>query len=169
MGREYRAGHALVLVRHAKSDWSSPVSDLDRPLAERGRRQAPKTGRWIADTFSGEDLIDQAIVSPARRAQSTWELVAAAFDTPPPTTTDDRAYTFGAGGLLAIVRDLPESWRTVALVGHNPAMEEIVGHLTDQWVAMPTSCVAVVDLPTTWAEAGPGATLRAHGRPPAPA
>jgi len=84
----------------------------------------------------------------------------------PPTTVDDRAYTFDGRGLLAIVHDLPENWGTVALVGHNPAMEELVGQLTGEWVAMSTSCVAVIDLPGPWLDAGNG-TLRAHGRPPA--
>jgi phosphohistidine phosphatase len=161
MGRGYRAGHTLVLIRHAKSDWSTSGSDLQRPLAPRGRRQAPEAGSWLAARVT----IDHAVVSPAQRARSTWELVAAELDPAPPATIDDRAYAFSGRQLLTVVRDLPEDWGTVALVGHNPAMEELVGQLTGAWVEMPTSCLAVIDLPGVWAEAATG-TLRAHGRPP---
>ena len=62
----------LILLRHAKSDWSGSVPDVDRPLARRGHRQAPQAGRWLADNI---DSIDLAVVSPANRARRTWELV----------------------------------------------------------------------------------------------
>lgn len=106
------------------------------------------------------------MVSPAQRARSTWELVAAELPEPPPISVDERAYTFDARGLLPIIHDLSEELSTVALVGHNPAMEELASHVTGSWVTMPTSCVAVIGLPGPWSEAGPGATLLAHGRPP---
>ena len=163
MGRGYRAEHTLVLIRHAKSDWSANVSDLHRPLNRRGRRQAPESGRWLAQHLQP---IEQAIVSPAQRALSTWDLVAGELPDQPPVTVDDRAYTFDAGGLLPIIRGLSDDVGTVALVGHNPAMEELARHLTGAWVAMPTSCVAVIGLSGAWAQVGPGATLLAHGRPP---
>jgi phosphohistidine phosphatase len=153
----------LVLIRHAKSDWSAAVSDRDRPLAQRGRRQAPEVGTWIAAKLGP---IARAVVSPAQRARGTWDLVAAKLPEPPPITIDDRAYTFDGRGLLPIVRGFDDTESTVALVGHNPAMEEFVELLTGSWVAMPTSCVAVIGLSGPWSDAGPGATLLAHGRPP---
>jgi phosphohistidine phosphatase len=128
-------------------------------------RQAPESGRWLARHFTGDDAIDHAVVSPAHRARSTWDLVVAELPSVPPTTVDERAYTFDGSGLLTIVRDLAEEWGTVALIGHNPAMEEAVGELTGSWVAMPTSCLAVIDLPGPWADPV-GGVLRAHGRPP---
>jgi phosphohistidine phosphatase len=164
MGGGYRAERTLVLIRHAKSDWSAHASDRDRPLNGRGQRQAPETGRWLAEHL---DPIEIAVVSPAQRARSTWELVSAQLAEQPPTRIDDRAYTFDGHGLLPIVRELDDGVSVAALVGHNPAMEEFVSTLTGTWVDMPTSCVAVIGLTGTWAEAGPGATLLAHGRPPA--
>ncbi len=163
MGRGYRAGHTLVLIRHAKSDWSANAPDLQRPLNGRGRRQAPESGRWLAQHLQPIEL---AGGSPAQRARSTWELVAAELPEPPPISVDERAYTFDARGLLPIIHGLSEDLSTVALVGHNPAMEELASHVTGSWVSMPTSCVAVIGLPGPWSEAGPGATLLAHGRPP---
>ena len=46
--------HTLVVIRHAKSDWDIDAADRDRPLAKRGRRQAPDARRWSAD--QGIDL-----------------------------------------------------------------------------------------------------------------
>src|SRR6478735_578713 len=68
---ERPAGRTLVLLRHAKSDWSTGEPDPRRPLAGRGRRQAPEAGRWLAANL---DAIDLAVVSPATRARQTWEL-----------------------------------------------------------------------------------------------
>jgi phosphohistidine phosphatase len=163
MGRGYRAEHTLVLVRHAKSDWSANAPDLERPLNKRGKRQAPESGQWLAEHLQPIEL---AVVSPAQRARSTWDLVAAELSDPPPITVDERAYTFDARGLLPIIHELSDDLGTVALVGHNPAMEELASQLTGAWVAMPTSCVAVIGLPGPWSEAGPSGTLLAHGRPP---
>jgi phosphohistidine phosphatase len=163
MGRGYRAEHTLVLIRHAKSDWSTHTTDLTRPLNGRGQRQAPASGRWLAENL---DQIDRAVVSPAQRARSTWDLVSAELPVAPPITIDDRAYTFDGRALLPIVRGFDDADAVVALVGHNPAMEEFVELLTGDWVAMPTSCLAVIGFDGPWSAAGPGGRLLAHGRPP---
>jgi phosphohistidine phosphatase len=60
----------LILLRHAKSDWPD-VPDRDRPLAKRGRRDAPRIGRWLHDHGYLPDVV---ICSPARRTEQTWEL-----------------------------------------------------------------------------------------------
>ncbi|HUP98911.1 MAG TPA: histidine phosphatase family protein [Aeromicrobium sp.] len=163
MGRGYRADRTLVLIRHAKSDWSANAADLERPLNGRGQRQAPESGRWIAANL---EPIDRAVVSPAQRARSTWELVAAELADPPPVSVDERVYTFEGRGLLPVVRGFDDSESVVALVGHNPAMEDFVELLTGSLIAMPTSCVAVIGWSGSWAEAGSGGRLLAHGRPP---
>ena len=149
----------LIVVRHAKSDWSVPAGDTERPLAPRGRRQAPHVGRWIAAHLEPVDL---AVVSPATRAGQTWELAAAELSTPPPVSVEADAYAFDGDDLLALVGRLPDEARTVALVGHNPAVEELVESLTGQWVRMPTAALAVVTLPTWTSETG---RLMAAGRP----
>ena len=92
--------HTLILLRHAKSDWSGHEGDHDRPLAKRGRRQAPEAGRWLA---ANVDSIDLAIVSTANRARSTWDLASDELDQPPTTRLDDDAYAASAGDLLDMV------------------------------------------------------------------
>jgi phosphohistidine phosphatase len=155
----------LVLLRHGKSDWSGDEPDHLRPLARRGRRQVPETGRWLADNVGAIDLV---IVSSAERAGETWRLAAAELDVRPPVREDDRVYAASARALLGVLRELPGDVGTVVLVGHNPGIEDLLESLTGRWVRMPTSALAVVDVPGPWSEAGDaGAELRAHGRPPA--
>ena len=158
------AEHTLILLRHAKSDWSGNEGDHDRPLANRGRRQAPDAGRWLAANI---DAIDLAVVSTAKRARTTWDLVAGELKQPPKARYDDDAYAASVGELLSIVRHLDEASRTVALIGHNPGIEDLVETLTGDSVPMPTSAIAVIGLTTTWDGAGRvRGVLRAAGRPP---
>jgi phosphohistidine phosphatase len=155
----------LILLRHAKSDWSSGEADPDRPLADRGRRQAPDTGRWLAANVDGIGLV---VVSPAVRARSTWELVAAELAAPPPTRVDDRLYDASADELLAVVRDLPDDVATAVLVGHNPGFEDLASLLSGTSTRLTTSALAVLTVPGSWSAAAAGASeLRAVGRPPA--
>jgi phosphohistidine phosphatase len=154
----------LILLRHAKSDWSGFHADLDRPLAKRGRRQAPEAGRWLASNI---DTIDLAVVSPANRARSTWDLASAELGQQPHTRIDDRVYGASVGQLLGVVRELPDDVHTVVLVGHNPGIEELASLLTDESEPMPTSALAVIESPSPWSSAGQSwATMRASGRPP---
>ncbi len=155
----------LILLRHAKSDWSGDHADVARPLAARGHRQAPDAGRWLAGSGS---RIDLAVVSPAERARSTWDLVAAELEAIPRTRVDDRMYAASVSELLGVVRDLSDDLDTVVLVGHNPGIQELASLLTGRWVAMPTSALAVIALSGSWATAGRDtAALRVSGRPPA--
>ena len=155
----------LILLRHAKSDWSGGEPDHERPLAARGRRQAPEAGRWLAEHVAEIDL---AVVSPAERARTTWSLAAAELTVTPPVRLDERVYGASSGSLLRVVRDLPDAVRTVVLVGHNPGLEDLASTLAGQWVSMPTSALAVLDVDGAWAETGPATVgLRTSGRPPA--
>jgi phosphohistidine phosphatase len=155
----------LLLLRHAKSDWSGGEADIDRTLNHRGQNQATDVGSWLAEQFA---TIDVAIVSPATRARATWVLVSAEFGDPPETRVDERAYAASVTDLLGIVQELPDDLRTVILVAHNPGLEELVEVLSGESITMPTSGLAVLALPGTWAEADPAsASLLAAGRPPA--
>jgi phosphohistidine phosphatase len=155
----------LILLRHAKSDWSGDEADIARPLGKRGRRQAPDARRWLAANI---DSIDLAVVSPASRARSTWDLVSAGLNVPPRTRTDDRVYAASDHDLLTVVRELSDDVETVVLVGHNPGIEDLVSLLTGEWAPMPTSALAVITVSGSWSTTGHhSAVLWASGRPPA--
>ena len=78
---------------------------------------------------------------------------------------EEAAYTFDGDDLFAVVGALPESARAVALVGHNPAVEEFVETVTGRYAALPTSAIAVLEVPE-WGSVGPGTgRLMANLRP----
>lgn len=152
----------LVLLRHAKSDWSGSLPDVERPLAERGQAQAPLAGRWLATDVGPLDL---AIVSPAQRARETWGLVSAELAPAPPVRFEDGVYAASAGRLLDIVREVPDDVRTLLLVGHNPGMEELASLLAGEDVIMRTAGIAVLGVAGPWSELdAASAELRAAGR-----
>ena len=144
------ADHTLVLLRHAKSDWSVPASDRRRPLAPRGRRQAPHAGTWLSHHVPPIDL---AVVSPAVRARATWELVEAELESTPRVVESEALYAASGPDLLDVVRRLPEESRTAVLVGHNPGLEEAVALFSDTDVHLVTSAIAVLGLAGRWATA----------------
>ncbi|MFD7459444.1 MULTISPECIES: SixA phosphatase family protein [unclassified Streptomyces] len=125
MIRRAKAGplRRLVVLRHAKSAWPLDVPDHDRPLAPRGRRDAPAAGQALA---AADCLPDLALCSTALRARQTWELAAAQWGTPPPVRFEPRLYAAGVPELIAVVREVPAEVRTLLLIGHNPGLEELV-------------------------------------------
>jgi phosphohistidine phosphatase len=159
MGTEYR-GRRLVLLRHAKSDWPDDVADHDRPLAKRGRRDAPVVGEWLGTSGYVPDAV---VCSTAVRARETWELVATQLPpgAAPAVRYEPRVYEASVLGLLMLVREFDSAWRTVAIVGHNPGLAELTVGLAEPGaeelpIAFPTAAVAVLGLPDSWAEAAPG-------------
>lgn len=150
----------LILVRHAKSDWDIVVPDIDRPLASRGRRQAPHTGTWLAEQAFDVDLV---ALSPALRAQETWRLIATQWDMPAPVRTCEELYTFSGASLKRAIAGIAEAG-SVLVVGHNPALEDLATQLTGQAVRMVTSAVAVIEYASSdrWLNDG---TLQFCGRP----
>jgi phosphohistidine phosphatase len=153
--------HRLILLRHAKSDWPEDTPDHDRPLAKRGRRDAPIAGQWLARNGYVPDAV---VCSTARRARETWELaaecLAAATPGPPPGVRfEPRVYGATVLGLLMLVREFPEDRRTVLVVGHNPGIAELAVGLIDPPplppAGYPTAAVAVLGLRGGWADAGP--------------
>ncbi|MFJ3307770.1 SixA phosphatase family protein [Streptomyces sp. NPDC086549] len=156
----------LVVLRHAKSAWPEGVPDHQRPLAPRGRRDAPAAGVALAEA---DCLPDLALCSTAVRARQTWELASAQWGTPPPVRHDRRLYAAGPEDLLAVVREVPPEVETLLLVGHNPGLEQLVleiagdsldDALDEVRTKFPTSAIAVLAWHGTgWEALGPGTAL----------
>jgi phosphohistidine phosphatase len=157
------AERTLVVLRHAKSDWPEGVPDDERPLARRGRRDAPAAGRWLRDQVGGIDL---AVCSPAVRARQTWELAAAELDPPPRVVEDERVYAGSLDTLVSVVHGIPAAAGTAVLVGHNPGLQELVELLTGEGRDLKTAAIAVLTWPGEWPDAGPRvAMLAARAKP----
>ena len=153
----------LVILRHAKSAWPDGVPDRKRPLAKRGRRDAPAVGQWLRNHVG---RLDEVVCSPAERTRQTWALVAAELDHPPAVKFDDRIYGAPPAALLTVVRELPASADTALLVGHNPGVQNLVALLSGQEPDMKTSSVAVLAWTGSWANADVDAALLRHHATP---
>lgn len=143
----------LLIVRHAKSDWGQPgLADHDRPLNERGRRDAPAMGRRLAERAAVPDVVRS---STALRARTTAEAVVKALGLEASTLQlDESMYATSVTHLLEVIQELDDTAATAMLVGHNPEFSELVGRLTDEFVELPTCAVAEVRLPIErWADA----------------
>ncbi|HLK75030.1 MAG TPA: histidine phosphatase family protein, partial [Streptosporangiaceae bacterium] len=115
----------LILLRHAKSDWPD-VPDRDRPLAKRGRRDAPRIGRWLREQGYRPDVV---VVSAATRTRQTWDLVAPELGGSPAVHFEPRAYAASALSLLYLVQELPDRYRTALLIAHNPGLSDLATSL----------------------------------------
>jgi phosphohistidine phosphatase len=112
----------LLLLRHAKSSWDDPrLGDFDRPLAPRGRSDAPRMGSAL-EARGWHPLM--ALVSPAKRTRETWQLLAAELKHPPNPTFRDVLYEASADLLLNEVQRAPEIVTTLLMLGHNPGIED---------------------------------------------
>jgi phosphohistidine phosphatase len=147
-----RTDRRLILLRQAKSAWPDETPDSQRPLAGRGRRDAPAVGRWLGRHVPKIELV---LCSPAVRARQTWDLAAAELATPPERRHDERLYAASADDLLRVIRDLPPQVSTALLVGHNPGLEDLLELLTGAAERLKTSAIAVASTPGTWARAQP--------------
>ncbi len=119
------ATRRLILLRHAKSDWPD-VPDRDRPLAKRGRRDAPRIGRWLHEHGYQPDVV---VVSAATRTRQTWDLVAPELGGSPAVHFEPRAYAASALTLLYLAQELPARYRTALLIAHNPGLSELAASL----------------------------------------
>jgi phosphohistidine phosphatase len=130
-------GITLVLVRHAKSDWNDlRLDDHDRPLNDRGRRDAPRMARQLAETGFRPEVI---LSSTAVRARTTAEAFAAELGVT--VTLDEQLYGAPASALLAAAARTGAS--SVLVVAHDPGMSVLAAHLSDDAIAhMPTCAVA---------------------------
>jgi len=145
-----------MLLRHAKSDWPD-LPDRDRPLAKRGRRDAPVVGRWLHDQGYRPEIV---ICSAAVRTRETWDLVAAELGGSPAVTFEPRAYAASALTLLYLVRELPASCHAALLIGHNPGVSELASTLIEAngddkpgspGLRFPTAAVGILEFSGDWA------------------
>ena len=120
--------HRLMLMRHAKSDRSdASQQDFDRPLNARGRKTAPRMGKWLKKNRLAPEIL---ISSPARRARETALLVAGKLRFPEERIIwDERIYNASFEALLAAIRSHLEQLSTTLLVGHNPGLDDLLTYL----------------------------------------
>lgn len=145
----------VLLLRHAKSSWKDEgLSDHERPLNKRGKEDAPRAGQWLRK----QELVPQLILSStAVRARTTAEIAAEECGYEGEIELRPDLYSFEPEPFLKALAEAPDDCDPVMLVGHNPAMEELVQALAGELQPMPTAAVACIQLPIErWSEVKKG-------------
>ena len=155
---------SLVLLRHAKSAYPSGVPDHERPLAERGVREAALAGDWLRANLPA---IDAVLCSTATRARET--LARSGIDAP--VRYVERLYGATPGTVIEQINQVSDDVRTLLVVGHEPTISEVAivlaGADGTDTVAVerisakyPTSAIAVLRIDDRWEQLEPrGAAL----------
>jgi phosphohistidine phosphatase len=129
-------------MRHAKSSWASPATtDHDRPLNERGRRDAPLVAARLVQLDWHPDFI---LSSDAQRTRETAERMGRAWTHEPPEEFTRSLYHAGYEQLVVAVAIVPDDLTTLLVLGHNPGWQELVRMLAGVSVAMKTATAALL-------------------------
>lgn len=142
----------LFLVRHGQSSWDDvKLADSERPLTDKGKSDAAKMGKRLAES---EVALDLMVSSPAKRALATAEAIARKLDFKRRNIMEDeRIYSGQVDDLLQLIREVGGDHKRVMLVGHNPLLSELVRRLSGEDIDMPTCAVAVLKFDTkSWAK-----------------
>jgi len=132
----------LILLRHAKSDWSdAELHDFERPLNERGEKNAPAMGKRLRKLGIKPERI---ISSPAKRARDTARLLARQLTIlESGVVFKDAIYEAATEDLLETIASIPQELESVMLVGHNPGLTELANLLGKLNIANLPTCAAV--------------------------
>jgi phosphohistidine phosphatase len=155
----------LYLLRHAKSSWADPtLSDRERPLAPRGRRDAERIANHLLRLGFEPELV---LCSAAARTRETLELLQPALGTAT-VMFEEGLYAASAEELLARLLLVPDAAMSVLLIGHNPGLHRLalvlvsageeVGRLEAKF---PTGAFATLALEKTWSRLAPGDAILA--------
>ncbi|MDH3364079.1 MAG: histidine phosphatase family protein [Gammaproteobacteria bacterium] len=119
----------LTLVRHAKSSWKDTrLSDRERPLNKRGKRDAPVMGNRMIEHGIRPSLI---ISSPARRAWSTAKIIAAQISYPIEfLQRENGLYLASRDEILDIIVAQDNRFNNLMIVGHNPGLTDFANFLS---------------------------------------
>jgi len=129
----------LLLVRHAKSSWNFPeLDDIDRPLNERGKKDAP----FMADLVKSKGLtLSHIISSPAKRAFKTAKQFYKAYESEGATIEKDHDLYFGSeSDWLHIINSLQEDVTLPAFFSHNPTITYFTNSFSDKLIENVPTC-----------------------------
>jgi phosphohistidine phosphatase len=142
----------LLLLRHSKTERGlAGERDSERKLTARGRADAPAIGAYMVRHGLVPDV---ALVSPAARAEETFELLAAEFKKPPRVKREERIYNASTETLMRSIREAPAG-KMLLVVGHNPGLHDLALRLIASGDTetrerlnekLPTSGLVVIDV-----------------------
>lgn len=150
----------LFLIRHAKSSWKNAgLTDFERPLNSRGKKDAPFMGKVLKKRNVTPDLI---FVSPAKRAFKTAKLIAKEIEYPQSKIIVDKAiYEGSVYQILELIQRIDDSNNIVFLIGHNPDFTSLANYLSNYSVTnIPTCGIFCIDFEiNSWQQISEGSGI----------
>lgn len=142
----------VVLIRHAKSSWDDPsMTDFDRPLNDRGKKDAPEMASRLQKR---KHKVDAFISSPAKRAKKTATIFAKEYGVDKDDVMlVDKLYHASERDFFEVISQLPESLQNIAVFSHNPGLTDFVNMLTPDEIRIdnvPTSGMFAVSFEGSW-------------------
>ena len=129
----------ITLFRHAKSSWKdTSLSDHDRPLNKRGKRDVPFMAKRLRERVGAPDLL---VVSSAVRTQETAAALKSEFPEVK-VVTDKGLYLAPPSNYLALKKNLNDKYNHVVFIGHNPGISSLATHWNAKPVELTTSAFA---------------------------
>lgn len=149
----------LILLRHAKSAWDdADLEDHERPLAERGRRDATEVGQLLVERRIRPDLV---LCSSAERTRQTWKRAERAGAQAAEVRFEDKVYEASSYDLLRLVNVVPDNVRSLMVIGHGPGLPDLAERLAIESTSeaarrmrlkFPTSGLAVFAVTGGWGQ-----------------
>ncbi len=136
----------IILMRHAKSDWAnSELTDHQRPLNNRGKRDGPRMGTQILEKGIIPEVL---LVSDAQRTKDTWELINEYFPSAK-TIFLPELYLASADTIAQIISEVDDLIDTILILAHNPGITEAFSLLANLKIDnVPTSGVGCITYET---------------------
>jgi phosphohistidine phosphatase len=162
----------LTLVRHAKSErGGAGLADFERPLNERGIKDAPRMGAWLLAEGIAPDLV---LCSSSARTQATLDLIRPSLSAGVAVTMLKSLYLADEAVILRRLQRVPPTVLHVLMIGHNPGLQDLAVALAGRGAAratvadkFPTCGCAVLTVPVArWSEVAAGAARLVHWMTP---
>jgi phosphohistidine phosphatase len=134
----------VLLIRHAKSSWGDPSQkDIDRPLNDRGNKDAPKMAERLIDK---KVKIEGFYSSPAKRAISTCKYFIKAYNKKEKNIIEvSQLYEPQIVNFYNTIKEADNDFDTIAIFSHNPGITAFANELTNVHVDdMPTCGIFAV-------------------------
>ena len=142
----------LYLVRHAKSYWGDQSTpDFDRPLNQRGKKDAPFMGEVLKNKKVKPDLI---VCSPAKRTKKTAIAIAEKIGCPEKKILfNDDLYEASSNTIIKVLNKIDERYNSVMIFGHNPGLTVLNNQVSNNYIDnIPTCGIVALQLDKKWSE-----------------
>ncbi|MCA1797686.1 MAG: histidine phosphatase family protein [Geobacteraceae bacterium] len=118
----------LTLIRHAKAEQGTEdMRDIDRPLKQKGEKQATRLGKWLREHHFNPDMLWS---SPSARTHMSARIILDCANAPLSILqVRNKLYLADAAQILSMIQKAPPEIRHLAIVGHNPGIAELISRL----------------------------------------